>query len=113
MSSGLSYVVMKAAQSEESWVPTWRAMRTCWRWLVGLPPLRNPGQRLAEHYEWINSKAGGAAVAADDDAELATMTASSLSSPPPNMRPRAQSPASGDYPRGATGRGSPGLAALL
>ena len=74
MSGGLSYVVMKAAQSEESWVPTRRAMRTCWRWLVGLPPLRNPGQRLAEH-ERIQQQGGGGAIAADDDAELATMTA--------------------------------------
>ena len=47
-------VVMKAKQSEESWWPNWRGMRSSARQFVGLPPLRNSRQRLVDHYDWIN-----------------------------------------------------------
>ena len=58
-------------------------MRACWRWLVGLPPLRNPGQRLAEHYEWINSKTD---LADGADVEVASTFASSLKAQPAAYR---------------------------
>jgi hypothetical protein len=51
-----SYVMMKARQTEGSpWLPDLRAMRSAWRQLWGLPPLRNPSQRLADHFQWINA----------------------------------------------------------
>ena len=54
-SSGMEYVVLKAQRREESNViDALRTLRSHWRWLVGLPPLRNPGRRLADHYAWIH-----------------------------------------------------------
>ena len=60
-SSGMQYVVLKAQRREESdewWPPnmSWRGMRSSWRWLLGMPPLQNPGERLLEHYTWIQAE---------------------------------------------------------
>ena len=44
-SSGMEYVVLKAqrrAAVDSKWTD-WRAMRSTWRGLIGLPPLRDPG----------------------------------------------------------------------
>ena len=57
----MQYVVLKAQRREESdewWPPnmSWRGMRSSWRWLLGMPPLQNPGERLLEHYTWIQAE---------------------------------------------------------
>jgi hypothetical protein len=65
----LSYVVMKAKMSEESWWPSASGVRSSWRWLLGLAPLRTPGQRLADHYEWIHH---GGDTSTDSDVPIPT-----------------------------------------
>ena len=35
----------------------WRLVRSSWRWLLGMPPLQDPGVRLADHYSWIHAEA--------------------------------------------------------
>ena len=60
-SSGMEYVVLKAqrrAAADSKWTD-WRAMRSTWRWLIGLPPLRDPGRRLADHYGRIHTELAG------------------------------------------------------
>ena len=50
----------RRAAADSKWTD-WRAMRSTWRWLIGLPPLRDPGRRLADHYSWIHSERAAAA----------------------------------------------------
>ena len=61
---GLSYVVQKGLESEQTWYQTlwsvcsWRGLRQCWRWITGSKPLENPARRLAEHHAWIIETGG-------------------------------------------------------
>ena len=73
---GLSYVVQKGLESEQTWYQTlwsvcsWRGLRQCWRWITGSKPLENPARRLAEHHAWIietggDGRSGGWSTGAD------------------------------------------------
>jgi hypothetical protein len=73
---GLSYVVQKGLESEQTWyqalwsVCSWRGLRQCWRWITGSKPLENPARRLAEHHAWIietggDERSGGWSTGAD------------------------------------------------
>ena len=44
-SAGMQYVVLKA-QRREGTRFNWRNAQSNWRWLFGMPPLLDPGQRL-------------------------------------------------------------------
>ena len=84
----MSYVVQKQKQSEDTWLPDGRQLRSAWRQIWGLPPLRNPGQRLADHFEWINRRDDNGAsprLISGTDEEAAT----------PVRPPRSASPTAG------------------
>jgi hypothetical protein len=51
----MQYVVLKA-QRREGTRFNWRNAQSNWRWLFGMPPLLDPGQRLADHYTWIQAE---------------------------------------------------------
>ena len=52
------YVLLKAQRREESNLVYWRTVKSWWRGVIGLPPLRDTGQRLVAHYEWIHTEDG-------------------------------------------------------
>lgn len=65
------YVLLKAQRREDSRLFFWEQVKSGCRWVVGLPPLRDPGQRLAAHYQWIHTDRdedgpGGAAAGGAD-----------------------------------------------
>lgn len=91
------------------------ALRGAWRFVTAQPQLRNPGQRLADHFAWISAEierepnvgAGGGNAAATEEgavtrgaphptggAQFVSPTASAAGPPPPPLsrRPSVNGP---------------------